>query len=64
MRENNLSPTMQARLDKWKKTAPPAPSHPVYISKGDYLDSIRDIEDREAKQWQEHLNKNPYMRGK
>jgi hypothetical protein len=65
MRKNDLSDAMQARLDKYKKEAASyAPNKTVggYISKGDYLDSIQDMEDREAAQWKEHLQKNPEFR--
>lgn len=65
MRKNDLSDAMQARLDKWMKNPLPVESVKKvrgYVSKGDYLDSIQDIEDREAAQWKEHLQKNPEFR--
>jgi hypothetical protein len=61
---NNLSPAMQARLDNWMKKPEqlPLPQKRGFVSKGDYLDSIQDIEDRDAKSWKEHLQKNPEFR--
>lgn len=62
---NDLSEVMKARLEKWRNNIQKVPSAEKVrgpMSKGDYLDSIQDIEDREAKQWKDHLDKNPQFR--
>ena len=58
MDKNNLSPEMQARLDKWR--SPPLPvqktetfcdSHTFVARRRDYGDDISDIEKRKQAEW-------------
>ncbi len=64
---NNLSDTMQERLDRWRKnTLPVVATQKIknrnYVSRGDYGDDMRDIERKDAEAWQREIDTNPMYR--
>ncbi len=67
---NDLSPQMQARLNKWRENVLPIPSeNKVRKSPGnfvarqrDYGDDIRDFEVKEQKAWALEMQNNPIYR--
>jgi len=69
---NDLTPVMQARLDKWKANALPVKSADILRGKslsscrqvrGDYGDDIRDFERKDQEAWAKELQNNPIYRG-
>ena len=67
MSKNDLSPEMQARLDKWKAQILPAKKvetfqrgfqHAFVPRRGDYGDDISDIENRQRDEWNRERENN------
>jgi len=68
---NDLTPVMQARLDKWKQNVLPVKSADILRGKslgsqrqvrGDYGDDIRDFEKKDQDAWARELQNNPIYR--